>query len=599
MSGLSKAEIAAQIAAAGGENAFAGLSFAFDSATADADPGAGNLRFDNATLTSATQMFISGTSAIGTTLSGLFPLLNLQVGSTVWIFIQQKNNPAKFAWAAMTGAAINAGAYFKFPLSVVNGDLDNGAALEINLITPPAGVVSATAVQDGLTWAFDGASQADANPGAGKLRANNATPSLATQIFIHPLSKSGVGFGTLLGLQDAPGFIYLEQRNDPTRWALFDVTGLTVAGAGYSKLQVAINGVGPGAEIQDLQDVSVAFLAQPPSGGGGGGNVTQTGTPADDFITTLSGVNAAAGTSGNNGGLQTGIGGDGTSTVGGDGGDLLIATGKGGDGVTQGGVSGQIDITTGPGGNGGGVSGAVGTLNITGGVGGSRTIGGTNGGFVNITGGLGGLQANNGGAGGFVRVFGGAGEDAGLFGGAGGTVEIRGGQAGSGTTGAGAGGNLLMRGGDSQGGFPSLGGVVTLRGGVSGGGGSSLQGASVTIEGGIGGGTYEPVAGKGGDLILRGGQKGGASYSGSGPGGDIFIRGGTGFTYPNQDPGKVIIGDVNTSQIDVHKALIFKAIAADPTTLAGECAFYAKDVGAGVIELFHRHESNGAVSQIS
>ncbi len=119
------------------------------------------------------------------------------------------------------------------------------------------------AIQQGLTWNFDGASQADANPGAAKFRANNATPSSATQLFIHSLALGTVSHNAFLQAQQAPGFLYIEQRDDSTRWALFDITALTVVGAGYLKLQVAINGASPSAEIQDGKDISFAFLEGP------------------------------------------------------------------------------------------------------------------------------------------------------------------------------------------------------------------------------------------------------------------------------------------------------------------------------------------------
>ncbi len=125
------------------------------------------------------------------------------------------------------------------------------------------GGLNPSEIQRGLTWTFDGASQADSNPGAGKFRADNATPSSASEIFIHPLSLSGVGMNALLALQDTPGFLYVEQVDDVTRWVLYDVTAVSVAGGGYQKLQVTINGVPPADEIQDGKAISFAFLVPP------------------------------------------------------------------------------------------------------------------------------------------------------------------------------------------------------------------------------------------------------------------------------------------------------------------------------------------------
>lgn len=72
-----KTAIAAAIAALPGSGASIGVQFLADtSATTDADPGAGNLRWNNATQTSATVIYIDDATFDGASLTAIWPRLN-------------------------------------------------------------------------------------------------------------------------------------------------------------------------------------------------------------------------------------------------------------------------------------------------------------------------------------------------------------------------------------------------------------------------------------------------------------------------------------------------------------------------------------------
>lgn len=102
---------------------------------------------------------------------------------------------------------------------------------------------------DGFAFTFDPAT-GDADPTAGKLRYNSATLASVTQIFVDLLDVSGNDLtGWLDRLDDSlnavKGYIRVGSKSDPTKWALFTLTGLTTI-SGYRKLPVTFVTSGAG-----------------------------------------------------------------------------------------------------------------------------------------------------------------------------------------------------------------------------------------------------------------------------------------------------------------------------------------------------------------
>lgn len=101
---------------------------------------------------------------------------------------------------------------------------------------------------EGETWEFDAAT-ADADPGAGKFRFDNATQSLATLAFINFAAINGAptAVASGLALMNAGDQLLIEQQDDGSKWGVYVQTAPDTIAGGYVKKAVAA--VGNGAAI--------------------------------------------------------------------------------------------------------------------------------------------------------------------------------------------------------------------------------------------------------------------------------------------------------------------------------------------------------------
>jgi hypothetical protein len=95
-----------------------GINYRFDSATASADPGAGELRLNNAALASVTALYISETDDDGGAIAGLLAALDDST-STVrgQVIIREVGAPGSFAAYAISGALTDNGTWITLPLT--------------------------------------------------------------------------------------------------------------------------------------------------------------------------------------------------------------------------------------------------------------------------------------------------------------------------------------------------------------------------------------------------------------------------------------------------------------------------------------------------
>ncbi|MFK4507152.1 carbohydrate-binding protein [Bradyrhizobium daqingense] len=139
---------------------------------------------------------------------------------------------------------------------------------------------------------------ADADPGAGVFRLNNATPASATAAYIDNTQVGGASITAILDTWDdstgtTKGYVRFEKTTDPTVWAQFRMTGSVVDGTGYRKLTLA-NGAGSGA-FTNADTFAVTFSR---AGDTGPGDVTAANNGSEfnaaSFATTLSLIRYAA-----------------------------------------------------------------------------------------------------------------------------------------------------------------------------------------------------------------------------------------------------------------------------------------------------------------
>lgn len=94
-------------------------------------------------------------------------------------------------------------------------------------------------ILQGETWFFNTAT-GDADPGGAAFRVNNADQSLATQAFIDDIANNSATMGAeVIALLAAGDVLYIEQQDDSTRYALYSITGATIDGTGYRKVQIS------------------------------------------------------------------------------------------------------------------------------------------------------------------------------------------------------------------------------------------------------------------------------------------------------------------------------------------------------------------------
>lgn len=122
---------------------------------------------------------------------------------------------------------------------------------------------------------------ADADPGAGTFRLNNATPASATAAYLDNLDASGATVSSIFDTWDdstntTKGSLFFQKTTDPTVWVSFRVTGSVIDGTGYRKLTLS-SGSGSGA-FTNGDTFTLTF--SPAGDAGTNGDVAISGTPS-------------------------------------------------------------------------------------------------------------------------------------------------------------------------------------------------------------------------------------------------------------------------------------------------------------------------------
>lgn len=114
--------------------ALSGVVFEFDSGTTDADPGAGNLRFNNATLSSVTELYVSETDDLGASVGSILSTWDDSTSTRrAYLIIRKRANPTNYAAYWVTDAQTDAGVYRKFTVeyNAHSGSFSDGDVLGV------------------------------------------------------------------------------------------------------------------------------------------------------------------------------------------------------------------------------------------------------------------------------------------------------------------------------------------------------------------------------------------------------------------------------------------------------------------------------------
>ena len=114
----------------------AGMQLTFSNSTSDADPGAGKLALNNATIASVTEMYFDDVDDNGATISTFVQPFDDISNATARgiISIEKEGTPSTFALFKVTGAVTNASGYTKVPVGHLasNGSFSNADGIRVD-----------------------------------------------------------------------------------------------------------------------------------------------------------------------------------------------------------------------------------------------------------------------------------------------------------------------------------------------------------------------------------------------------------------------------------------------------------------------------------
>lgn len=229
-----------------------GLTYLFDTGTANADPGAGRLRLNNAALASATSLIISETDGLGANVGAFLATLDDSTNAVRGtLTLSSVAAPENFRIYNVTGALTDSGAFNVLPITHVAGNGTFTNSEEIALQFDRAGNVGATG-NTGATGAPGGESvlmtfdtaTADADPGPGLVRLNNAALASVTQAFIDEATPAAVNIAAWIDTWDdststIKAVVTFARASAPAaNFARYFLTAV-VAATGYRKLTLS------------------------------------------------------------------------------------------------------------------------------------------------------------------------------------------------------------------------------------------------------------------------------------------------------------------------------------------------------------------------
>lgn len=135
-----------------GDAGGSGFDYLFDTKTSSTDPGSGRLNVNNATLSSATRLYISETSNLGVSIAAYLATWDDSTNTIRGHFkMYSAANPAIFAVYSVTGSVTDNGAWDTFVIAhvVSSGTFTNSMPIKIEFYR--AGDVGATGATGGAT----------------------------------------------------------------------------------------------------------------------------------------------------------------------------------------------------------------------------------------------------------------------------------------------------------------------------------------------------------------------------------------------------------------------------------------------------------------
>jgi len=271
---------------AGGDSAM----FQYSTTTSDADPGAGKFRLNNATISSATEMYIDDLEFNGTDVSAWVQSWDDVTGNDTnrgRIRISKANTLDTWMVFKVTGAITDASGYSKISLVYIDtaGTFADDDKVFISFVA--SGEDGAI---PGYFYKFD-TGTSDTDPGAGEIAFNNGTYASVTEIYIDDADANGAtSSADVLTWDDSTssikGYLHIVDINDSSTYARFSITGSSTDASGYNKL--AVTHLVSNNTFSAADELSVHFTRT--------GDKGDTGSTGATGSTGSTGATGAAGT---------------------------------------------------------------------------------------------------------------------------------------------------------------------------------------------------------------------------------------------------------------------------------------------------------------
>lgn len=223
-----------------GDQGDPGFKYLFNSATA-ADPGTGKFLFNHATFLSATQLLISETDGNANGLAALLATLDDSTSANKCLAVCQKASGAGYFAFYITGTITDNGTYDTFSITPISsgGSIANNDIFFVSFArvgdagatgSPGSAGATGTAGRSAALQYLFNTSTSNADPGAGKLKLNNATLAGATALYISETDNETNVLSALLATWDdststIKGRLFLNCPATPTIFAIYDISG--------------------------------------------------------------------------------------------------------------------------------------------------------------------------------------------------------------------------------------------------------------------------------------------------------------------------------------------------------------------------------------
>jgi len=272
-------------------------SYTFNTGTTMSDPGAGTIRFDNATVASVTNLAFDATTADSGNPDISDFIASIDDGTNTshegFVTIKKQSTPATFAVYAVTGAVTDNTGWLQVPVTHVasGGSFSNTDTLYISMTrsgnlgaTGPTGSTGARGSDAGLDMTFE-STTTDTDQGAGKVWLNHGTLASATVLYMDDVDANSASINSWVDSWDDStstalrGTVKVVQQADPAIFAVYNVTGAVTSNSTYSAIPVSyVTGAG---SFSDTDASSVSFSR---TGDKGATGATGGSTPDDNSV---------------------------------------------------------------------------------------------------------------------------------------------------------------------------------------------------------------------------------------------------------------------------------------------------------------------------